>query len=119
MRFSRSPYGTNALAGVIGITAVAYVGLLCLMALCVPLPSAAALAGGHDHHGGNHDADTSHATFCAWACQVTSQSEVVEPEPVTISTLVASQSVDLSSVKETVPQPTSSDPRAPPSPFMV
>ncbi len=118
MRFPRLPHRTNAFAGVIGITAVAYVGLLCLMALCVPLPSSVVLAGGHDHHGGHHDTNTAHSSFCAWACQVTSQSEVIEPGPVTVSALVIDQVIDLSGKKETVSQPTLSDPRAPPSAFM-
>lgn len=61
---------------VAGITAVMYVGLVCLVATCsLVLPVS---AGGHAPH---HSHETAHSPLCAWACQATPETGLVASAP--------------------------------------
>lgn len=75
---------------VAGITAVAYFGLVCLVAMCNPAMPTAAGSGEHAHH----DHDAVHSPLCAWACQATSSGGLPTAAPVEVSGLVVPADVD-------------------------
>lgn len=55
---------------VAGITAVIYVGLVCLAATCSMALPVSAHAGGQEPH---HSHEAAHSSLCAWACQATQE----------------------------------------------
>lgn len=87
---------------VAGITAVIYVGLVCLAATCSLALPVSAHDGGHDQHHGH---ETSHSSLCAWACQATPETGLVASAPADVVESMVSapvvspvQPVSLSSV---------------------
>jgi hypothetical protein len=68
-----------------GITAVIYVGLVCLAATCSLALPVSAHAGGHEQH---HSHETAHSSLCAWACQATPESGLVASAPTDVFELV-------------------------------
>jgi hypothetical protein len=85
-----------------GITAVIYVGLVCLAATCSLALPVSAHAGGHEQH---HSHETAHSSLCAWACQATPESGLVASAPTDVFELVVfvpvvspAQPVSISSV---------------------
>lgn len=95
-----------------GLTAVTYVGLVCLMALCAPALDASANAGGHEHH----DHNATHSSLCSWACQVSSQSEVPVQATFTSYAPVAYEPGESSYPIDSICHSSSLYPRAPPLP---
>ncbi|MCS6293702.1 MAG: hypothetical protein H8J66_11565 [Nitrospira sp.] len=61
-----------------GITAVIYVGLVCLAATCSLALPVSVHAGGHEQH---HSHETTHSSLCAWACQATPESGLAASAP--------------------------------------
>jgi hypothetical protein len=68
-----------------GITAVVYLGLVCLVAACPPVLQAPWSSGEHAHH----DHDAAHSPLCAWACQAVSHSGQTVSIPAEVPSLVA------------------------------
>lgn len=93
------------------LTAVTYVGLVCLMALCTPVLDTSANAGGHGHH----DHDAAHSSLCSWACQVSSQSDTPAQAMFTSYTPVVYESGEPSSQRDSTCHSLPLHPRAPPS----
>ena len=71
---------------VAGITAVIYLGLVCLAATCSLALPVSADAGGHEQH---HSHETTHSSLCAWACQATPESGLTASVPADVVELVA------------------------------
>lgn len=71
---------------VAGITAVMYFGLVCLAATCSLVLPVSAHADGHEQH---HSHEAAHSSFCAWACQATSESGLVASAPAGVIESVA------------------------------
>lgn len=74
---------------VAGITAVIYVGLVCLAATCSLALPVFADAGGHEQHHSHDSHETTHSSLCAWACQATPKSGLVASVPADVVELVA------------------------------
>lgn len=70
---------------VVGITAVIYLGLVCLASTCSLALPVSVHAGGHESH---HSHESTHSSLCAWACQATSESGLVASAPTDVSGLV-------------------------------
>lgn len=93
------------------LTAVTYVGLVCLMALCAPMLDASANAAGHEHH----DHDAAHSSLCSWACQVSSQSDAPAQATFTSYTPIAYEPGESFHRMDSTGHLSLLHPRAPPS----
>jgi hypothetical protein len=94
-----------------GITAVVYLGLVCLVAACPPALPVASSSGEHAHH----DHDAAHSPLCAWACQAVSHSGATALIPAEVPSLVVRASVVPYVTQLSACPSVSLHPRAPPA----
>ena len=98
----RSRFNRTLGSVVAGLTAVIYVGLVCLAATCSLALPVSAHADGHES---SHHHEAAHSSLCAWACQATSETGLVASAPADVAERVvlapsnlSPQSVSVASV---------------------